>query len=366
MRIQCPCCLKSYRLPDTGASGDFHCERCGNIVSVRTSPEQAQLNPVADKSRSIWFWIGIPIVAAVPVCVLMGLRMWMSSGSNSSPFDDSSTAVETAEKNVQQQSPLSAPPDQDRSGDLPTNAESSTGPRGPADDIDVRRQQLVQRLEKSVVLLKVQCADQGKLGSGFLADLGGNLVLLTNFHVVNRAQHITAEFHDGKMGNVRGYRWASPSMDLCVLDVQLPPGERPPLPLLKDEPAKGAEVLALGAPEGLGFSVTNGIVSGVRTRRETKWAYETSDENPDADEIGSSLDARWIQTSAPISHGNSGGPLVDVNGVVVGVNTFGIPTADSGTINFALSTASILRSVRELDDVVHSLDTLPQTLQTAK
>jgi len=321
---------------------------------------------VADKSRHIWLWIGIPIAAAVPVCVLMGLRMWTSSDSSSSPFDDRQTAVKTASKDVQQPSPLPASPDQGQPVTLPPSAESSTGTSALADDMNVRRQQLVQRLEKSVVLLKVQCANQGKLGSGFLTELGGSVVLLTNFHVVNGAQHITAEFHDGKLGNVPGYRWASPSMDLCILEIQLPPGDRPPLPLLDDEPAKGAEVLALGAPEGLGFSVTNGIVSAVRNRREGHWEYETSEEEPDAKMIGSSLDARWIQTSAPIWHGNSGGPLVDLNGVVVGVNTFGIPATDAGTINFALTTASILRSVKKLDGVVQPIETLPQALQSAK
>ena len=365
MRIQCPCCLKSYRLPDTGALGDFHCERCGNIVSVSTSAEKAQVTRVASKFRYIWLWIAIPVVAAVPVCVLMGIRMWMSSDSSSSPDDDRQAAVKTAVKEVQQPSQLSVSPDQSQPVSLPPSADSSTG-TSMSDDMNVRRQQLVQRLEKSVVLLKVRCADQGKLGSGFLADLGGSVVLITNFHVVNGAQHITAEFQDGKLGNIRGYRWASPSMDLCVLDVQLPPGERPPLPLLDDEPAKGAEVLALGAPEGLGFSVTNGIVSALRTRRETRWGSETSDDNPDAAVIGASLDARWIQTSAPIWHGNSGGPLVDLNGVVVGVNTFFVQATDAGTINFALSTASILRNVRNLDGVVHPIDALPQALQSAK
>ena len=93
------------------------------------------------------------------------------------------------------------------------------------------------------------------------------------------------------------------------------------LPLKKDITNIGEEVLAIGAPQGLGFSFTKGIVSSIRE------------------------DEKFIQTDTAINPGNSGGPLIDRQGCVVGVNTFGL--TDSEGLNFAISSPLVKRFIEK-------------------
>ena len=90
------------------------------------------------------------------------------------------------------------------------------------------------------------------------------------------------------------------------------------------DPRKGQKAIAFGAPRKLSFSVTEGIVSPVRTQEELK-------------KIGIDFghDVTWVQTTATIAGGSSGGPLVNQRGEVIGVNTLGIRNQDG--LNFAVS-----------------------------
>jgi S1-C subfamily serine protease len=85
-------------------------------------------------------------------------------------------------------------------------------------------------------------------------------------------------------------------------------------------------VIAIGAPKGLSFTVTDGIVSAVRSGSELA-------------EFGGPNIGTWVQTSAPISSGNSGGPLLTQSGEVVGMNTLALTNAQN--LNFAISGGDI-------------------------
>jgi serine protease Do len=137
-------------------------------------------------------------------------------------------------------------------------------------------------------------------GSGFIIDRTG--IIVTNKHVIDGALNITVLLSDGD--RVRATLVAvAPMIDLAVLKVDV---DRP-LPVLKwgnsEALRVGQAVLAIGNPLGLGMSVSAGIVSALNRNIE---------DTP--------FDS-YIQTDAAINHGNSGGPMVDLNGDVVGVDT---------------------------------------------
>lgn len=139
------------------------------------------------------------------------------------------------------------------------------------------------------------------LGSGFVIDESG--IVVTNNHVIAGADDITVKLNDGRefKAKVRG---RDQETDLAVLELQAS-GERFPALGWGDERSArvGDSVIAIGNPFGLGGSVTVGIVSA-RNRDINSGQYDD-----------------FIQTDAAINRGNSGGPLFDMRGNVVGVNT---------------------------------------------
>jgi putative serine protease PepD len=140
-------------------------------------------------------------------------------------------------------------------------------------------------------------------GSGFVIDRQGHIV--TNAHVIDGAASITVHFSSGKTveATVVG---TDASSDLAVLRVDVPASQLDPLPLGTSASVDvGESVIAIGSPFGLPGSVTAGIVSAVGRTVQAPNGYSI---------------ANTVQTDAAINHGNSGGPLLDANGRVVGVN----------------------------------------------
>lgn len=145
-------------------------------------------------------------------------------------------------------------------------------------------------------------------GSGFV--VGENLIA-TNWHVVKAAHAVTANFQSGRSETVDGLVNCDIPRDLVILHANTA-GIRP-LPLASGTAQVGDPVIAVGSPEGLGGSLSTGIVSALRLYNG----------------------ARTIQTTAPISHGSSGGALLDVYGRVLGVTSFFV--TDGQNLNFAYS-----------------------------
>ena len=186
--------------------------------------------------------------------------------------------------------------------DVTTRGESTPG---DSDDImDFFRRQMPRRPSYSV-------------GSGFFVDKSGHI--LTNFHVVEDAAKITVKTDSGEelTAKVVG---VDEETDLAVLKVDTD-REMPYVKLADSDQARvGDWVLAIGSPFGLNRSVTAGIIS--QTNRETP---------------STSVFQRFIQTDAAINRGNSGGPLVNMNGDVIGINSqIATSTGDYNGVGFAL------------------------------
>ena len=169
-------------------------------------------------------------------------------------------------------------------------------------------------------------------GSGFVYDHEGQMVIITNFHVVDDDTNIIVTFRNGKAytATVLG---SDPYADLAVLSTNAPEGELKPLEIVSSSTLKvGDPVVAIGNPFGLTGSMTVGIVSQLgRTISEST--------------IGFSI-ANIIQTSAQINPGNSGGPLLNYLGQVVGITTAIV--ADSQGLGFAVPSNTILKEIGPL------------------
>lgn len=155
------------------------------------------------------------------------------------------------------------------------------------------------------------------VGSGFVVDPDG--YILTNYHVVKDAERITVKLEDGSqfVAKVTG---ADEETDLAVLKIEA--GRSLPYISFGNSDAAqiGDWVLAIGSPFGLVRTVTAGIIS--QTNRAT----------PEGNPF-----QKFLQTDAAINRGNSGGPLVDMNSRVIGVNSqIATSTGDYNGIGFAL------------------------------
>ncbi len=165
-------------------------------------------------------------------------------------------------------------------------------------------------------------------GSGFVIDPSG--IVVTNNHVIGDANEITVVFSDGLRlkAEVVG---KDAKVDLAVLRVK----HDKPLPFVKfgdsDKIRIGDPVMAIGNPFGLGGTVSSGIVSA-RNRDINQGPYDT-----------------YIQTDAAINKGNSGGPLFNMAGEVIGINTAILsPTGGSVGIGFAVPSSLAVNVVDQL------------------
>ena len=174
---------------------------------------------------------------------------------------------------------------------------------------------------------------QQALGSGFVLDKAGHIV--TNYHVVEGASDIKVSFsnQDTVKATVVG---SDPSTDIAVLRVRASASALTPLSLGdSDQIEVGDQVVAIGNPFGLVRTATAGIISALQR-------YITAPNDFTIDHV--------IQTDAPINHGNSGGPLLNASGQVIGVNTqieTGGATGNVG-IGFAVPSNTVKNVVAQI------------------
>lgn len=160
------------------------------------------------------------------------------------------------------------------------------------------------------------------LGSGMVVSTQGQI--LTNAHVVAQAQDIEVELSSRDRVPAR-LIYADPLLDLALLELTSVPEGLVPVEFSKSEPQPGEWVMAVGQPFGLGNTVTVGVISGLHRDFRDLGNPAGLDENG----IWS-----FIQTDASINSGNSGGPLVDMHGRVVGITT--AVRADGQGLAFAI------------------------------
>ncbi len=140
-------------------------------------------------------------------------------------------------------------------------------------------------------------------GTGYVYDTSGDII--TADHVVSGATKISVRFKDGTIATAK-LVGTDPSTDTAVIKVSVPSSKLTPLALADSAAVQPGEgVVAIGSPFGYSESITAGIVSAV----------DRSIEAPNGFTIPNT-----IQTDAAINHGNSGGPLIDASGKVVGTN----------------------------------------------
>jgi serine protease Do len=165
-------------------------------------------------------------------------------------------------------------------------------------------------------------------GSGFIIDASG--IVVTNNHVVKDAKSVSVTLSDGSSYDAK-VLGTDPKTDLAVVKINA--GRSLPYVEIGSSAnvVPGEWVIALGNPFGLGGTVTAGIVSALGR------------------DIGDGPYDRFIQIDAPINEGNSGGPLFDQHGTVIGVNTAILtPTGGSVGIGFAIPSDMVKRVVDQL------------------
>lgn len=182
---------------------------------------------------------------------------------------------------------------------------------------ELKPEQIYQRLLPSVMTLEVETRRGAKcVGAGFLA-LRENLAA-TAWHLVADARTVKARFADGTLVNASGVVDWDEEKDLALLHVEAV--GRPLAVLASAPPAVGSTAFVIGAPRGFDFSLAGGLISQVRV-----------------------LDGfRQYQVSCPISPGNSGGPIVNTRGEVLGIVAWS--ERDAQNLNFG-TPASYLASL---------------------
>ena len=200
--------------------------------------------------------------------------------------------------------------------------------------------ELYQRVKDSIVLIEGQTSSGTVQGSGFVYNMSGLLLVVTNNHVVHGTTSLSVTFSDGN-GYAAIVNGTDPYSDLAVVTVVgAPESEFKPIDVVSSSTLNvGDSVLAIGAPFGLTGSMTTGVISGLgRTITETEYA-------------GNFAIANIIQTSTPANPGNSGGPLLNLEGQVVGI-TAATAEVSEGTpaqgVVFAVPSDSILKEIAAL------------------
>jgi S1-C subfamily serine protease len=203
--------------------------------------------------------------------------------------------------------------------DVATSTLASVKPR--LNDLELASRLIAERVEPSVVsIFRPGSLGRDGQGSGVVVDAAGYIV--TNYHVVNGAESIQVQLSDGRRvpASVVG---ADALTDMAVLKVDADNliaadwGD-------SDELQVGDLVWALGSPYGLDHSLTFGIVSAKARRSGSRFTQSPYQE--------------YLQTDAAVNPGNSGGPLVNIEGQIVGINAAIFGTSYQG-ISFAIPSA---------------------------
>jgi S1-C subfamily serine protease len=196
---------------------------------------------------------------------------------------------------------------------------------------------IFKQVENSVVQIKSKTSNATTLGSGFVYDKQGNIV--TNSHVVGDAKVVDVTFPDGNRYSAKVIA-SDVYGDIAVLQIshntsqsQRQLSSLKPLVLGNSSSLEvGDTVIAIGNPFGLSDTMTTGIVGGIERSIPIS--------------VGGFLIPNTIQTDAPVDPGNSGGPLLNMQGEVIGMNTAAILSSNTFSgIGFAIPSNTITKIV---------------------
>lgn len=186
----------------------------------------------------------------------------------------------------------------------PPHVEPEPAPPDPPKSLE----EVVSRSMPAVVRVEVP----GGIGSGFFIRPD---TIVTNAHVVTTNAAVTVRMPDGRTRPAR-VETTAPELDIAILRVPTPDAEQVTLPMISAVRARqGQEVVVLGTPLGLQNTVTRGIVSAVR-------------------QVGP---VTLVQTDAAVNPGNSGGPVLDRDGNVIGIATMTVGAGVAQGLSFAVA-----------------------------
>ncbi len=194
---------------------------------------------------------------------------------------------------------------------------TSMAPRTEAPDQDQPGQRIYRRgIALTCLIVSLQNGKTTNLGSGLLASSDG--LVITNHHVIEKAANLAVRCGDRE--SVARVSKRSKQPDLALLTTSLESPEHFAFDPTYNQNLIGLDVFVIGNPYGLEGTFSTGIISGLR-------------------EIDG---VRYIQISAPISPGNSGGPVILRDGAVIGVATMGLKVGQN--LNFAIASAEVIAS----------------------
>jgi S1-C subfamily serine protease len=198
------------------------------------------------------------------------------------------------------------------------------------------------RVNRSVVHITTRSARVGGLfqleteqegtGSGAVVDMQGHI--LTNYHVIEDARNVAATLYDGKTYEA-SFVGADPINDLAIIKIDAPRDVLSPLTFGDSSRLKvGMRVFAFGNPFGLERTMTTGIISSLNRSLQVR-----------ANRTIKSI----IQIDAAVNPGNSGGPLIDAHGRLIGINTaIASKTGQNSGVGFAIPVSLVARVVPQL------------------
>lgn len=339
--VQCEGCGYSFRVGDQAAGKRGKCPKCGAIIAVpaaadmvmpgavdwaaEAAPMTSPKSPLAKKpaatpaKTNIPPWVllaaggGVAIVGLLVVVVVL-----LFSGGSSPPVAKAPPAAPAAPAVPPTSSPSSTPA-------TPTAAETKSKVAKTFDEVT-----------NAIVKFEIPIPGGIFNGSGFLINDRGWVA--TNNHVAAQLNTAAkAKFFTGQKVDIAGIVVAVPNRDLAIVQLKEMPSNSMILDIgYSDRPKIGTKVYTFGSPNFADFTLAQGIVSRVLTHSEylNGRPAESSAVKAPADQI-------WIQTDAKMAPGNSGGPLLDENCRVLGVNTF---------VNPAAGFASHIKYMKELAD----------------
>jgi S1-C subfamily serine protease/thiol-disulfide isomerase/thioredoxin len=285
------------------------------------------------RKTPVWVWFAIANVLVLLVVAVAVVGFWPRDES-----DESNAATSARNQSTQ---------GLDNARPLPSEERNSSGAQGT--DIEAANSghpgtaEIVASVRNGVVLVTTYDSSKKKLGigTGFVIDSAG--LVATNFHVLRRSSSAEVEFHDRTKVAVTAVRAWDPTSDLAVLELsQLPPQASVLTVSKTTDRVNASEVISIGHPQEFKFTTTTGIISATHKTSDLPPEYQQS--------LSAKPDQVWLQTTAAISGGSSGGPLLDQHGEVIGVNTW-----VAGNYSFAVDARYLAELIRSLPSTGRSL-----------
>ncbi len=358
IRVTCESCDHEFRTRDENAGRKVRCPECAKPVAVRRTKGDKSKKSGGPNVVIMASVAGVLVVAGIIVAALLFMGGGNADGNapapvvasppgvagpaNASGMPSTSPMPVVTAGNTVPAGPPAAPKIVPASATatpinpLPaTSVPAATVPPGtlvastpnaagqrPA---DMSLADLIEKFDPSVVRIDIETEEGGGNGSGFVVDKTG--IIVTNYHVIAGARRAIVNFKDGSKTPVLGFLKIDTKRDVAIIKVEHPADKLFPVKLAPTLPRKGEKVVAFGAPLGLSWTATDGVISAFRTTDELA-------------KLGiGGIDGDWIQTSTPISPGNSGGPLMTFNGEVIGMNTMQLTIGQN--LNFAVQAKEI-------------------------